>query len=77
MASTILFFCYPDQYTVMDWRAWESLKALGKVKGGLEDTYECWQKYNQVCNELSVQHGVTLRELDKALWMYKGGVTGS
>ena len=73
MASTILFFCFPEQYTVMDYRAWDSLKALDKINGDIGDTFECWQKYNEICREIAKQNGVSLRKLDKALWQYQGG----
>ena len=74
MASAILQFCFPDLYTVMDWRAWESLRNLGKISGKIEDTYECYKKYNDVCQEIAKQFHVSLRALDKALWQWKGGV---
>lgn len=73
MASAILFFCFPEQYTVMDYRAWDSLKALDKINGEIGDTFECWQKYNEICREIAKQNGVSLRELDKALWQFQGG----
>ena len=73
MASAILFFCFKEQYTVMDYRAWDSLKALDKINGEISDTFECWQKYNEICQEIAKQNGVSLRELDKALWQYQGG----
>jgi len=73
MASAILCFCFQEQYTVMDYRAWDSLKALDKIDGEISDTFECWQKYNEICREIAKQNGVSLRELDKALWQYQGG----
>ena len=73
MASAILFFCFPEQYTVMDYRAWDSLKALDKIDDEIDDTFECWQKYNEICREIAKQNGVSLRKLDKALWQYQGG----
>lgn len=74
MASAILFFCYPEQYTVMDYRAWDSLKALNKIDGEIDDTFGGWQMYNETCRKIAKQTGVSLRKLDKALWQYKGGV---
>jgi len=73
MASAILLFCFPEQYTVMDYRAWDSLKALNKINGEIGDTFECWQKYNEICREIAKQNGVSLRKLDKALWQFQGG----
>lgn len=72
MASAILFFCFPERYTVMDWRAWKSLKTLGKLNGEIKDNFDCWKKYNDVCRQIAGQFGVSLRKLDKALWMFKG-----
>ncbi|MDP2841946.1 MAG: hypothetical protein Q8O17_06715 [Candidatus Methanoperedens sp.] len=72
MASTILFFCYPERYSVMDYRAWNSLKAFDNIKSEIDDTFDCWQKYNKICREIAKQNGVSLRTLDKALWMYNG-----
>lgn len=76
MASTILFFCFPERYTVMDYRAWDSLKALGKIDGKIDDnvTFEGWQKYNEVCHEIAKQNSVSLRILDKALWQHYGNI---
>lgn len=73
MASTILYFCSPERYPIMDWRAWDSLKALGRIQGEMEDTFECWQEYTGVCRKLAERYKVPLRTLDKALWKYKGG----
>lgn len=74
MASAILHFCFPERYAVMDWRAWESLTKLGKITGKIEDTYESYNKYNDVCQGIAKQFHVSLRTLDKALWQWKGGV---
>ena len=73
MASAILMFCFPEQYTVMDYRAWDSLKAFDKIDEEITDTFECWQKYTVICREIATQNGVSLRKLDKALWQYQGG----
>lgn len=77
MATAILQFCFPEEYVVMDWHAWNSLKAAGKIKGEIEDTYECYKQYNDLCHEISKQFGVPSRVLDKALWQWKGGVSTS
>ncbi len=70
MASTILAFRYPRRYTVMDWRAWKSLKSFQLLDGEIEDTYYCWRRYNSVCQELAARNRVSLRKLDKALWQF-------
>jgi hypothetical protein len=73
VASAILYFCDPERYTIMDWRAWASLKAFGEVEGEIEDSFRCWQKYNEKCCRIAKRNRVSLRTLDKALWKYKGG----
>ena len=73
-SSAILFFCFPEQYTVMDYRAWDTLKALNKINGEIGDTFECWQKSNEICREIAKQNGVSLRKLDKALWQFQGSI---
>lgn len=73
MSSAILMFCYPDKYTVMDWRAWKSLENLGILKSTIEDTYERYLEYNEACKKIAEENGVYLRVLDKALWQWKGG----
>lgn len=77
MASTILFFCFPERYTVMDYRAWNTLKAFGQIEGKIDnnDTFAGWQKYNEKCRQIAEQFDVSLRTLDKALWMFNGGTT--
>jgi DNA topoisomerase IB len=72
MASAILHFCFPDKYSVMDWRAWASLRRLGKVSGKIQDNYDCYSKYNVVCGKIAKEFGVSRRTLDKALWQWKG-----
>jgi hypothetical protein len=73
MASTVLHYCFPDLYSVMDWRAWESLRKLHKISGRIENAYGCYKRYNDVCQEIAKQFHVSLRILDKALWQWKGG----
>ena len=74
VVSAILYFCFPQQYIVMDWRSWHSLVAFGRLNGEIQRNFDGWKKYNDVCREISKQFGVSLRTLDKALWQYKGGV---
>ena len=67
-ASTILHFCFPDEYTVMDWRAWKTLKLNNQLREGLKDDFRHWQLYLGICKRLSKKYGCSLRDLDKALW---------
>jgi len=65
-ASVILHFCVDDTYPILDFRAIWSL--------GLEKppTYspEYWIEYTNICRSLATKHGLTVRELDMALWQF-------
>jgi thermostable 8-oxoguanine DNA glycosylase len=65
VASAILTMVYPDQYTIIDFRA---LEALGVKKG--EDTVEFYIQYLQKCRELAQAIHIDLRTLDRALWQW-------
>ena len=75
VASAILYFCEPARYAIMDRRAWASLKSMGEVKGDIEESFECWEAYNDTCRRIAKRYRVPLRTLDKALWKYAGGTT--
>jgi len=65
-ASVILHFGREEAYPILDFRAFWSL--------GFDETprynFALWWKYVQFCRNLSQKHGLTVRELDKALWKY-------
>jgi thermostable 8-oxoguanine DNA glycosylase len=63
-ASVLLHFAFPREYPILDVRALESLGQRGRT------TYSVsyWLKYLDTCRQLSEEHGVSLRVLDKALW---------
>ena len=69
MASAILAVFRPERYTVMDWRAWESLTRHGLLSDvqGL-GWQAAWPAYLAECRRIAGTHRVTLRELDRALW---------
>ncbi len=70
VASAILTVCYPNEFTVLDSRVWETLNQMS-VKG-LPMRYPCsieeYLQYCQACQRLADQVGVSLRDLDRALW---------
>ena len=70
LASAILTVCYPDEYTVLDYRAWETLATLGAE--GLPPSYpyhaEGYLAYCFACRSLARASGISLRDLDRALW---------
>jgi len=72
-ASTLLFFAFPDDYPILDVRALESLGQKGR------STYPAsfWLEYLAACRRLALEHDVSVRTLDKALWQHsKERVTG-
>lgn len=80
-ATTILHFRFPRRYTIMDYRAWESLQdtrlTRGERKGfkidrryKIRDDFEHWMTYLTVCRNICKREGCSLRDLDKALWQY-------
>lgn len=82
MASAILTVFDPSRYTVMDVRAWKTLEKIGleklrlpPAKGTLEDhldSCETYAAYLKTCRGLAQECGVSLRTLDKCLWMLNG-----
>jgi len=66
VASVILHFAYPDDYTILDFRAvwslgWEEPKQY---------SFDYWMDYINLVRKVTEECGVTLRQLDKALWQY-------
>jgi len=81
MASAILTVFDPCRYTVLDVRAWASLERLGLRELGLKtsmslDNAETYGAYLSACRRLAVEHGVSLRTLDRCLWVLNGEPPG-
>ena len=65
MASAILTAINPQRYTVLDYRALESLG----IKNW-PDSFAFYVAYLEACRELATTHGKPLRTLDRALWQW-------
>jgi len=65
VASAILTAVDPERYTIIDFRALESLG----VKSSWH-TVDSYLAYLEQCRELARQNMVSLRELDRALWQW-------
>ncbi len=70
MASAVLTVCYPSEFTVLDFRAWDT---LGHMQvDGLPERYPSdarqYVQYCRACARYAEGLGVSLRELDRALW---------
>lgn len=69
MASAILAVCYPDQYTIADYRAKAALKVLGEeLLGDLTAQDSAYFEYVDKAKVLAKKHGVSLRDFDRILW---------
>lgn len=66
VASVVLHFCVPNQYPILDVRA---LWTLGFDE---RPTYhfKFWSCYVHFCRDLRSTLNLTMRELDRGLWMY-------
>jgi hypothetical protein len=65
VASAIMTLVHPDKYTVVDYR---SLEALGVKSGRISVTF--YLHYLRYCTELAQKWGMSLRDLDHALWYW-------
>ncbi|WP_407114288.1 hypothetical protein [Bradyrhizobium sp. LMG 9283] len=66
VASAIMAATLPERFTVIDFRA---LEALG-AKGYSTVSIGKYLKYVSYCLDLSAEWGMSLRELDRALWKW-------
>jgi hypothetical protein len=70
IASAILTVCYPEEFTVLDYRAWETLK--DEPVTGLPQRFpvrpEEYVQYCQACCRFAEEVSLPLRDLDRALW---------
>jgi len=71
VASTILHFLHPDEFPIFDVHVRSSLKKAGKWERSVGDASDnAWLEYVDIMRDLSRRLGLSLRELDKALWAY-------
>jgi hypothetical protein len=66
-ASVFLHFGHADPYPILDFRA---LEALGVGRGSVTYNFELWSTYVACCRDLATRAGVTMRELDRAMWQW-------
>ncbi len=72
MASAIVTAINPERYTVLDYRALESLGIAN-----WPDTLDFYVAYLEACRQLARSHGTTLRTLDRALWQWSKENSGT
>lgn len=65
IASALLHSAFPALYPILDYRA---VEALGEPKRRTSYTAAFWLSYVEQCRRLAAEAGVSMRDLDKALW---------
>jgi hypothetical protein len=66
VASTLLHVGLSPEYPILDFRA---VWSLGSTMPSSVN-FEFWWAYVRCCRRVAARAGVTVRELDKALWAY-------
>ena len=70
MSSVVLAACRPERFTVADSRALKTLRALGRMQAGSPGFRQGdWLPYLNACRSLARLCGLSLREVDRALWV--------
>lgn len=70
IASALLAVCYPEQFTVLDYRVWASLKAeaVEPMPPHYPQDAAAYVQYCKACSHLANGASLSLRNLDRALW---------
>lgn len=69
IASAILSVCYPDDFTVADYRACAAIKKYGKeINGNPTASKTAYFEYLNACKELARESNLSLRDFDRMLW---------
>jgi hypothetical protein len=70
MSSVVLAACRPATYTIADTRALKAVRALGLMPGGQSQfRLEDWLPYLDACRDLAERCHLSLRQVDRALWI--------
>lgn len=64
MASVILHFSFPKDYPILD------VRTMNAVRETTNYSFQKWWNYVELCRETATKCGISIRELDKALWEY-------
>jgi hypothetical protein len=73
MGSVVLAACRPKRFTVADRRALKALRLLKRMPDGPTEFRPAdWLPYLNACRTLSESCGLSLREVDRALWVAAG-----
>src|SRR5262249_62148160 len=70
MGSVVLAACRPGRFTVAASRALKALRGLGRMPAGPPGFRPGdWLPYLMACRGLAGRCGMSLREVDRALWV--------
>ena len=67
-ASVILHFFHQKDYPILDFRALWSVSLIEGDKYSY--SYALWSEYVNFCRKVANKVGVSMRDLDRALWQY-------
>ena len=68
VASAIMTLCYPDRYSVIDFRNWRQI-----YRGSIEKNYYTpkeYIKYLSIIKQIAANFNITPQEVDMAIWQY-------
>lgn len=66
-ASVLLHFCDSEPWPILDYRAlWSLSHAVEPHQHG----FPLWEQYVAFTRTLADEHGMTMRQIDRALWAY-------
>lgn len=64
MASVILHLAFPGMFPILD------MRMMRTIDGPHGYNFDEWIQITEFCRAASNEYGVTMRELDRALWTY-------
>ena len=69
IASAILTVCYPNKFTILDYRVWDILFKDKKVKSkNPPKTISEYLDYVDICKNYAKKLKLSLRDFDRAMW---------
>lgn len=69
IASAVLTVLYDKEFTVLDYRAINSLNAIGiQIQGSPDSKPKDYFNYVDLCKKQAEKYNLSLRELDRSLW---------